>query len=329
MPSTLLVRIRPAGPWRFGPDSGDRAGVSSIGHSDGVYSAITWAADRLGFRDEWLAATATANAPEVGVSSLFPFLGRLLYAIPPRNLWPPPASPRVRWKAAKLVPMSVIQDVALGKALHEERWEVDTRSQCLIPSGGVAPFRIAIRRSAAVDRHSPGRVEPHETACIEFNGNAGLWGLIAFSSPDSQSAWLERIKAAFRLLGDCGMGGERSLGWGHADSLDFQTGPLPGLLLPDWQSAESGSSRWLLSLFNPSATDSVDWSEGHWQPETRSKREGKSVRMIGEGSVLSSRAELSGRAVDVAPDGHPHPVWRSGFAVSVPLPVRAPAEAAS
>jgi hypothetical protein len=42
--------------------------------------------------------------------------------------------------------------------------------------------------------------------------------------------------------------------------------------------------------------------------------------MISEGSVIAARAEPTGTAVDVAPDGFPHPVYRSGFALALKLP---------
>jgi hypothetical protein len=44
------------------------------------------------------------------------------------------------------------------------------------------------------------------------------------------------------------------------------------------------------------------------------------VPMIAEGSVLYAGAALRGSAPDVAPDGFAHPVFRAGFAVSIPLP---------
>jgi hypothetical protein len=42
--------------------------------------------------------------------------------------------------------------------------------------------------------------------------------------------------------------------------------------------------------------------------------------MIEEGSVLMAPV-LRGRAVDVAPDGFPHPAWRAGFALAIPVPL--------
>jgi len=44
------------------------------------------------------------------------------------------------------------------------------------------------------------------------------------------------------------------------------------------------------------------------------------LNMIAEGSVLYASTPLAGSAPDVAPDGFGHPVYRAGFALSVPLP---------
>jgi hypothetical protein len=84
---------------------------------------------------------------------------------------------------------------------------------------------------------------------------------------------------------------------------------------------------WLLSLYSPHESDAVDWSHGEYSVQVRggwtdSVAGGvakKQVRMITEGSVLSA-ASLRGHAVDVAPDGFPHPVYRSGLALAIPAP---------
>jgi hypothetical protein len=36
----LVVKLRPAGPWRIGPDSGARNKVDAIYHSDSLYAAV-------------------------------------------------------------------------------------------------------------------------------------------------------------------------------------------------------------------------------------------------------------------------------------------------
>src|ERR1700742_4378647 len=101
----MLIKLQPTAPWRIGPDSGDRDRVDRIYHSDSVYSAVSSAMARLGELDPWLDATARAEKPEVCFSSCFPFHGETLYVVPPRHLWPPPASSKVRFKGAKFVPI--------------------------------------------------------------------------------------------------------------------------------------------------------------------------------------------------------------------------------
>ena len=76
MPSGLLIRLRPVGPWRIGPDSGDRDRVDRIYHSDSLYSAVTSAMARLGMLDDWLDATARASGTGGAVQLVFPLPGR-------------------------------------------------------------------------------------------------------------------------------------------------------------------------------------------------------------------------------------------------------------
>jgi hypothetical protein len=59
---------------------------------------------------------------------------------------------------------------------------------------------------------------------------------------------------------------------------------------------------------------------GRVQSSAGSGAQKKVVRMVTEGSVLSLKAEPVGTAIDVAPEGFAHPVYRSGFALSFKLP---------
>src|SRR5437868_9042393 len=86
----LVIKLRPSGPWRIGPDSGARNRVDVIYHSDSLYSAVTSAMIRLGRLEEWLEATARRDSgPAVRFSSCFPFHDELGFIIPPRTIWPP------------------------------------------------------------------------------------------------------------------------------------------------------------------------------------------------------------------------------------------------
>lgn len=407
----LVVKLRPTGPWRIGPDSGARNRVDAVYHSDSLYAAITSAMARMGSLEEWLDATARSQAPAVCFSSCFPFLDEIGYVVPPRNIWPPtsPAllSARVRWKSARFVPLGIVQAVLAGQTLNENQWAIDGPSECLVPAGKPGPFRTGMRWNAAVDRMT-GASERHFTACVEFRPGAGLWTVVSFADEAARGRWSGPVKMAFRWLTDSGFGGERSRGWGRAEAPEFVEGMLPEMILgqgsgvrdqgsgesavvasgpdvlpgppatepeepspvppveepqpappendpepvvppsplPEPMTAEpaseiqpepapepqvpgarslSPSAHWLLSLFTPAPTDTVDWSRGNYTVVTRGGRVDASgelkklVQMVAEGSVVYAADPLRGSAPDVAPDGAPHPVFRAGFALAIPL----------
>jgi len=374
----LVVKLRPAGPWRIGPDSGARNQVDVIYHSDSLYAAVTSAMGRLGAIEEWLAATARNGAPAVRFSSCFPFVEEIGFVVPPRTIWPPtsPAllSARVRWKSARFVPLGIVQALLAGQSLDENQWAVDGPSGCLLPAGRSGPFRTGLRFNSAVDRLN-GSTERHSTACLEFRPGAGLWAIISFADEAARDRWAAPVQTAIRLLADSGFGGERSRGWGRAEAPEFTPGTLPDIILPPaagspqplveavavsepplardengaaatpdevppvepgrplspapGSSAPGPQAHWLLSLFTPDTADSVDWERGNYttvvrggriESAARSGELKKQLQMVAEGSVLYAPEALRGAAPDVAPEGFEHPVFRAGFAVSIPLP---------
>lgn len=334
--TSFAVRFRPMGPWRFGPDSGARDRVALVYHSDAVFSAVCWAMSQLGRIEEWFEGTAKAeDAPAVRFSSFFPFHGDTLLVVPPRSLWPPPESAKIRYKGARFVPISVVESLLAGKAIDEDRWSVDGESECLVSHGAHGPFRIAQRSSASVDRVQHSRVEPHITACLEFARGAGLWTLVEFANAEAATQWEAPVRSAFQLLADSGFGGERSRGWGRSETPEWTPwSPLPA------NPVEESIDRayWLLSVFTPSPRDSVDWTRGSYSTLSRAGRiesrerwgEPKSPStMVAEGSVLLAGTRLQGAARDVAPADFPHPVYRSGFAVAIPIPWKAASKPAS
>jgi CRISPR type III-A-associated RAMP protein Csm4 len=345
----FLIRLYPAGPWRFGPGEGGRDRVDTLYRSDRLFSALTLAFERMGMLDRWLDATARAESPAVTFSSLFPFQGDALLAPPPATLWPPPPaavrisspvfSTKVRWHAARFVPLSLIETLLTGQRILADQWIADAESGCLLrrdrPQS--SPFRIVSRSRAAVDRLGSG-AESHSTACIEFEPASGLWTAAAFQTEDAAREWKEGLNSAFRLIADSGLGGRRSSGWGQIASFEVQEGFWPGLLLPRLarskngianSSADEKRDHWLLSLFTPAAGDQIDWSAGSYSLTLRGGRTESSaghgihkrvVRMVEEGSVVSTEWTPRGSAVDVAPEGFAHPVYRAGFALSIALP---------
>lgn len=354
MQPAVLIRLRPAGPWRYGPGDGGQDRVDSQYRSDRLYSALTLAMKQLGWLDEWLHATAKSAPSAVAFTSLFPFQGPTLFVTPPATLWPPPAalltspSPvflsKIRWNAATFVPASLVETILLGQSVLADQWQPDPESACLLRRDrlNATPFRTVLRSSVAVDRISSSTASVHNAACVEFESGSGLWTIARFRDEAAHSDWGQRLSAAVRLLADTGFGGKRGSGWGQTETLEFQEGTWPGLLLPklaralakstngDPSDPEEFPRHWLLSLFTPAEADQVDWASGEYRVAVRGgyvdggSRSKKQVRMIAEGSVLASREDLSGTAVNVAPDAFPHPVYRSGIALSLRLPVIPP-----
>jgi len=362
----LIVKLRPAGPWRSGPDSGARNRVDPIYHSDSLYAAVTAAMSTLGMRDAWLDATARhPEGPAVRFSSCFPFQGETAFIVPPRSIWPPMAqvsAAKTRWKSARFIPLPLVAALLGGQPPHEDQWTVDGASECLLPAGQLGPFRIGVRWSAAIDRLT-GNAERHSTGCIEFRRDAGLWAIMSFSGDAAHARWSEPVRGALRLLADSGFGGERARGWGRSAQPEFTEGMLPELVLapprplapsPPQEPIETASEpnsparplapspaqelsepdaatteHWLLSLFTPGPHDAVDWKRGNYTVIARGGRidspagfgeRKKQLQMVTEGSVLVAGDIIRGAAPDVAPDGFAHPVFRAGFALSIPLP---------
>jgi CRISPR type III-A-associated RAMP protein Csm4 len=341
MNPAFVVRFRPLGPWRIG-HAGARDRVDRVFHSDALFSALSAAMLRTGRLEEWL--DATVRSPEgarVALSSCFPYLEEVHFVPPPRTMWPPPASAKVRWSNACFVPLAAAQDLVAGRSLSEDAWYVDGPSGCLLPEDArfhSGPFRMVTRSHAAVDRLRTGVIDVHRTACLEFAPRAGLWAAVRFADEAAREQWLKPVQGALRLLADTGLGGERSLGWGRSEEPEFFEGALPDLILGSARPQPANgddpveTAYWLLSLFNPSPEDAVDWRRGGYSLVTRGGRvespsgsgdSKKLVRMVEEGSVLAAARDPRGSAPDVAPEGFAHPVYRAGFAVAIPIPLRA------
>lgn len=334
MKPAVLFRLRPITPWRIGPGTGARTQAGAVLHSDTWYAAVSQAMGQFQLLEEWLNATAQPFAePAVRLSSLFPYQRGMLFAPPPAGVWPPQHTGRVRWKGARLAPLGAIGTLLRGEALDEEKWMVDGHSGCLLPAtgyGGVGPFRQLRRRFAAVDRLTGGHADPYEAAAVQFAPGCGLWGLMEFANPTAYAVWAPKIEVALRWLADSGVGGLRSRGFGRARQPELQAGTLDQLLEPLPAPKSGRRAWWLLSLFSPGVEDQVDWSSGSYGLLTRTGRAvngalKQGARLVEEGSVLVADSPLRGSIQDARPEGAPHPVYRAGYALALPIDWGTPA----
>ncbi len=150
---------------------------------------------------------------------------------------------------------------------------------------------------------------------VEF----GFWLLADFGADTD----IERhFEAALELLGDTGIGADRSNGNGH-----FAVVPLKDVDLPK---VEGANAAMLLSLWFPAAgeTDALKSDVARWETILRAgwispgygfSNMRKPVWMFCEGSILSR--EVRGNIVDVTPDGTEigHKIFRSGRALTIPI----------
>lgn len=345
--SVYLYRLHFQGPVHFGLAGIGLEAAEITLSSDSLTSALVNAFSLVEGPEgaNALISCLTSDNPPFVLSSLFPFgpdpeyPQRLVEALV-RPLTPPkfrdPDSIKLFSKELKRInylhPLDFkawISDRPLESA---ELASIVTRSQKLTLDWWARETRPRV----ALDRESQNssvwsqtavwfRKEERDGQGKLMGAGAGLYGLVRFRD----ESWKETLCEAFRILGDTGLGGERTYGFGL---FKFQ-----GLEDPDSRWKEllhgNGTSHVFLSLYYPNDAERQDLAQAleAWdfvekrgyvvsgRNATTVKR--KRMRMIVEGSV--ARKPLRGAMIDVTPDdaqalGIPHRVFRSGLAFLVP-----------
>jgi len=185
------------------------------------------------------------------------------------------------------------------------------------------PYEKEIRPRVTIDRITQ-QSSIYFCGILKFKENAGLWGFVVFKD----TTFIDKFRILINLLGQTGIGGEKTYGYGMFDVIEFK--PVDGIL-KDIVNTKSEYYT-LLSLYHPSEKDNVKEKlisynlvrKKGWITSGRYalplKR--KSVGFITEGSILKEPVE--GTLVDVTPDNPPpeilnHRVYRYGYAFTVPL----------
>ena len=142
---------------------------------------------------------------------------------------------------------------------------------------------------------------------IEYCNKCGLYFLIRFIDKGIKN----RIKASIRLLGDEGIGGDRSYGKGlfNADFEKFE-----------WN---KGNGRFIvLSLYSPKENEIDMVKDGYYDIITRGGwvysydergERKKFIRMLKEGSTFEGNKEFYGKLIDVTMEGRHHRIYRYGY----------------
>ena len=319
--------------------------------SDTLFSAWMTAYAQL-FGGEAVAALLaqfqTAAAPPLQLSSTFIYQQdqeHLCFYLPRPHQLPPKYPIGEDFEFAKDYRKLHYLPLAIWKRWYQEpqgfdRSDLDTIASQISYSKAYAIEQVP---KVAVDRTTRGTNFFHtgyvhyrwQLEGDEVKSQSGLYFLVRFkdSQPIEEPSPLEKnLHAALLFLGEEGMGGERSTGAGR---FQVQWQPLPEV----WQSLvafDGGSHHSLISLFWEQPLDvrllngaSYDVQErGGWVTSPFSGRQlrRQSVRMFTEGSVFAMPPK--GQLADVTPqefiqkgEYRPHPIYRSGFALSLPINV--------
>jgi CRISPR-associated protein Csm4 len=240
------------------------------------------------------------------------------------------------WKRLRFVSEGILRGLLAGEPLTfrkedcvngetawttpEERRQLDRWTDD--ETGDIVLWRTAVVPRVTLDRVSSASEIWHFGRTCLAEG-AGLWFGVVFPAAGADQTVQRFFMGSLRLLGDTGLGGERSAGHGL-----FQLGETGQVDLPDHP--DSGCFVTLAPVCPRDAGEAAALTgEGAayellprrgWvtSPEGRNLRR-KTVWMLAEGSVLTGTGVLRpGRLVDVTPDVlGAHRVYRYGFAFPI------------
>ena len=378
MAAMKLFKLAPRAAFHFGQRGVGVEGTQVFYHADSLFSALCLTlreveADGIGALNKLLEQFPrqgqTTGGPPFRLTSAFPYAGEVFFL--PKPLIPGNLGSEARQehgkalKEVEFVSQGIfsawLSNAPLDEYLGDENflhggdlWLTPDEGQALEgfrdeETGKIVLWKEATTPRVTVDRvtsrsavYQAGRVR-YRRVKLEDDSElrAGLWVLVDWPGEGPDEAQVEWLTKLFAVLGDSGMGGERSAGYGQFDlegPADFAGFGIQGR-----------GERWLtLATYHP-RPDEVGGGgvlgEGcsytllirrGWvaSPEGMSYRR-PLVRVLGEGSVLHHPAtgvrESYGELADVTPavmdpekGGSGHKVWRYGIGFPVPVGIPIP-----
>jgi len=365
----VRYRLLPRGPFHFGERGVGMEATGIALRADSFFAALCLALREL-HGVEWLEQAFLSSFPTVKhearppfrLTSLFPVVGDVFFLPRPlvRLRWPDRETElqlRKKTKAA-YVSQQVFDHLVAGWDLDErvlpaddaeaERFFIqgiwlsrdeydrvrhfrDHRGQVRFWKAEEAPRVTVDRRSTASAYYLTGRLVFHRGQGGDGEQGAGLYFLIEWL--DGGGEMRQRVEAGLHALGDSGIGGERSAGYGQfqlvVESDDLTLPSVDGtpyfttLALyyprPDEVESEGG-------VLGPSASYDLLLRRGWMSSPDSNRLRRKLVRMLAEGAVLHTLPERDGYGAlaDATPEifdpernGRGHKVYRYGLAFPV------------
>lgn len=334
-----IVKMKFTSPLHLAKGASDYSEGQQKLHSDTLKSAL-FAAARLVYGDEMIEGQTDTSNPffsAFSVSSAFPFLGNELFFPRPvgsRIFEEDDEKSKVKSKIAKKVRylgQSLFEKYLRGETLkirQQQLWQNNefASEQNFSDPGKVIIYKKDDFQHVTIPRDGATDSQPFYMERLYFTEGAGLFFLVNIHD----KKWEPNIRAAIEILGDEGIGSDRSTGNGQ-----FETGGLQEFKL---NISISESKNCLnLSLFCPNRED---FGTGDWVGNSayRLIRRGgyvaspadyfnaslrkKPVYFFEEGSVFPKDSKFfKGKLMNVCPGAmrSPHPVYREGRAIFLPV----------
>lgn len=340
MTEWLEIRIQPRGPFHLGERGVGLEETAEFIHSDTLFGALCWAWTLYHGHDlsTFLEPFQAGNPPFL-ISSAFHYAGDVHLLPRPQTGISIKGDEEKAYKIGKgvWISLSLLTEAARGPISGDRVipvWEESTflleddhsrLPETLRSRKDSRPWTVTRVPRVSLDRISQSS-EIFHAGRLEFAPKCGLYLWAQLRSPQAK----RELETLFRLLGDEGLGGERSCGYGKFEPIFTDTEP------PDF--VERQTSAWLLlSLYNPSPgeLEALDLRRSaytfvrrkSWVYSAQSRSlQTATLSHFAEGSVLvyKQATSLQGRLVEAlsAGPGIPHPVYRNGLAFALPWQAR-------
>lgn len=320
MPEFSLFLLKPNAPFHIGERGVGLEESSTMAHSDTLFGAICWAWRLLHGKDdlEDLLEQYQQGKPPFLISSTFPFIGE-------HRLLPKPldglgqAGTEKNVRKASFISSTIFQSLANGEKL--QNFEIlrgnpgnmivtlEEASSIRGLIGSNFPWTVGEAPRVTLDRNSR-QSEIYYAGDLRFMEGCGLYMLVDFLD----KSYRAKLEGALRLLGDEGLGGERSSGRGFF-TLDKGSMTL---------GSNEGDNAVLLSLYRPLKEETPNLSHSSYNLVARrgwvagkSDKRKKSLRMLAEGSVIPYMPEkVIGSIENVSTDERK--IYSYGLAFQVP-----------
>lgn len=340
----VAYQLKPKSAFHFGREGLEQHSSSETFSSDSLFSALVSTLARVfpADVDPFLDAFGGDDEPPMRLSSVFPRVGNLPLFPKPRREIKVDASKAPTGKTLKkiqYVSPAILARLLSGQSMMD--WLDSAKHGRFVQGGAVWLTRdevpllpeswhkmqanqlkvqyiwdIHLAPRVTVDRVTQ-QSNVYQMGRTIYNEDCGLWFLVN-TRDDAVEALLDEL---LDHLGDFGIGGERSAGYGGFEASKMEVPALPDL---------AGDSLMLLSRYSPtrdeletgvltaenSAYELVDvggWTGAIGAQANKRQR----LRMIEAGSIIGA-GNVRGQMVDVSPtQPQPHRIYRSGIALTL------------